>query len=111
MKVPSTLQAIVGIQALSLVLRPFMVILVCVFGLISKSIAQSNPAYTRSYLNNIVELGLSDYGIITGEDSSNIYFIAVRRIITEKQDYAERIAPVLKKVNSLEEPTGRRQLS
>ncbi|MFC0773705.1 hypothetical protein [Terrimonas alba] len=99
MKIPSTLRAFISAaQGRNLFLRHF--IITTIFGLLflTKLMAQSNPAYTRSYLNNIVEIGLSDYGIITGEDSSNIYFIAVRRVITEKQDYAERIAPVIKKV-------------
>lgn len=53
---------------------------------------QTNAAYTRSYLNNIVELGLSDYGLITGEDSLHLYFVAVR------ETKAERILTTLKTV-------------
>jgi hypothetical protein len=64
------------------------------FLLISRiSIAQqTNAAYTRSYLNNVVELSLSDYGVITGEDSLHLYFIAVR------EAKHERIMPTLKTV-------------
>jgi hypothetical protein len=73
MKIPSTLQAFIGTApGRSLFLRHFIITMI--FGLLflTKAMAQSNPAYTRSYLNNIVEIGLSDYGIITGEDSSSI---------------------------------------
>ncbi len=60
--------------------------------------AQTNPEYTRSYLNNIVEIGLSDFGLITGEDSVNIYFIAVRRSLIEKDAFPEKILNTLKQV-------------
>ena len=53
---------------------------------------QTNAAYTRSYLNNVVELSLSDYGVITGEDSLHLYFIAIR------EAKHERILPTLKTV-------------
>lgn len=45
---------------------------------------QTNATYTRSYLNNVVELGLSDYGLITGEDSLHLYFVAIREAKTER---------------------------
>ena len=49
------------------------------------SIAQPpNSNYTRSYLNNIVEIGLSDFGLIIAEDSTHIFFIAVRQTANEK---------------------------
>jgi hypothetical protein len=60
--------------------------------------AQTNPTYTRSYLNNVVDIGLSDYGLITAEDTSNIYFIAVRRSKFEKDAYPEKIANTIKQV-------------
>ncbi len=72
-------------------------ILVCLF-FSSVTIAQTNPEYTRSYLNNVVEIGLSDFGLITGEDSTNIYFIAVRRSLIEKDDFPEKIANTIKQV-------------
>src|SRR5688572_33072896 len=66
-------------------------ILICLF--FSRiSIAQTGAAYTRSYLNNVVEIGLSDFGVIISEDSTHIYFIAVR------QTAYERIANTLKVV-------------
>lgn len=48
------------------------------------SVAQNGANYTRSYLNNVVEIGLSDFGVIISEDSTNIYFIAVRHTTNEK---------------------------
>jgi hypothetical protein len=60
--------------------------------------AQTNPTYTRSYLNNVVDIGLSDYGIITAEDTANLYFIAVRRSKFEKDAYPEKIANTIKQV-------------
>lgn len=59
-------------------------IISCLFFARTGSAQQNNAAYTRSYLNNIVELGLSDYGLITGEDSLHLYFIAIRETKTER---------------------------
>lgn len=64
----------------------------------SVSFAQSNPEYTRSYLNNVVEIGLSDFGLVTGEDSTHIYFVAVRRSLIEKDAFPEKIANTIKQV-------------
>ncbi len=72
-------------------------IITCFF-VYGQTIAQTNPAYTRSYLNNVVEIGLGDYGLITGEDSSHIYFIAVRRSVNSKNDFAEKIVSNIKQV-------------
>ncbi len=66
------------------------------FSLAARS--QTNPELTRSYLNNVVEIGLSDFGLVTGEDSTNIYFIAVRRSLIQKDDYPEKILNTLKQV-------------
>ncbi len=63
----------------------------------TKMMAQS-PEYTRSYLNNVVELGLGDFGLITAEDSANVYFIAVRRAVAIKDYPAEKIANSIKSV-------------
>ena len=60
-----------------------LTIIICFF--FSKiGITQSSPSYTRSYLNNVVEIGLSDFGLIISEDSSNIYFVIVRQTAYEK---------------------------
>ena len=72
-------------------------ILPCLF-FSSVSFAQNNPEYTRSYLNNVVEIGLSDFGLITGEDSTHIYFVAVRRSLIEKDAFPEKIANTIKQV-------------
>ncbi len=58
----------------------------------------ANPTYTRSYLNNVVDIGLSDYGLITAEDTANLYFIAVRRSQFAKDAYPEKIANTIKQV-------------
>jgi len=60
--------------------------------------AFAQPSYTRSYLDNVVEIGLSDFGIITAQDSSNIYFITVRRSLAEKNSFPEKISNSLKTV-------------
>ncbi|MGZ8558890.1 MAG: hypothetical protein ACXWWC_11170, partial [Chitinophagaceae bacterium] len=73
-------------------------LLFCFLFFSTVTLAQTNPEYTRSYLNNVVEIGLSDFGLITGEDSTNIYFIAVRRSVMEKDDYPEKIANTIKQV-------------
>ncbi|HKZ68149.1 MAG TPA: hypothetical protein VJ111_17400 [Chitinophagaceae bacterium] len=74
-----------------------IVFIVCFF-FSKETIAQTNPEYTRSYLNNLVEIGLSDYGLITAEDSTQLYFIAVRRSLTEKKAFPEKIANSIKQV-------------
>lgn len=60
--------------------------------------AFAQPSYTRSYLDNVVEIGLSDFGVITAQDSGNIYFIAVRRSLNEKNAFAEKITNTIKTV-------------
>ena len=78
-------------QSFGFPLGRIIFILICLF--FSRiSIAQNSAAYTRSYLNNVVEIGLSDFGVIISEDSTHIYFIAVR------QTAHERIANTLKVV-------------
>lgn len=65
--------------------------------------SKKNPVFTqtftaRYFINNIVDIGLSDFGVITAEDSANIYFIAVRRALAEKDAYPERILPSIRSV-------------
>jgi hypothetical protein len=62
----------------------------------SREIMAQSPEYTRSYLNNVVEIGLGDFGLITAEDSANVYFIAVRRAVAVKDYPAERITNSIK---------------
>jgi hypothetical protein len=65
------------------IINRLIIIIICLF--FSRiSIAQTDPAYTRSYLNNVVEIGLSDFGLIISEDSTHIYFITVRQPAYEK---------------------------
>ncbi|HTD94601.1 MAG TPA: hypothetical protein VK644_12335 [Chitinophagaceae bacterium] len=45
--------------------------------------AQTATIDPRSYVNNLVDIGLSDFGLITGEDSTHIYFICIRHVATE----------------------------
>ncbi|MGZ8510375.1 MAG: hypothetical protein ACXWWA_08365 [Chitinophagaceae bacterium] len=70
-------------QLLSFPICRILFILICLF-LSRISIAQTSANYTRSYLNNVVEIGLSDFGVIISEDSTDIYFIAVRHTVYEK---------------------------
>ena len=79
------------------VVSRIIVIIVCLF-FSKENIAQTNPEYTRSYLNNLVEIGLSDYGLITAEDSTQLYFIAVRRSLIEKDAFPEKITNSIKQV-------------
>lgn len=64
--------------------------------------AQKTPAvtqvYARDFINNIVDVGLSDFGLITAEDSVNIYFVAVRHSVAEKNAPSEVIAKSIKQV-------------
>jgi hypothetical protein len=55
-------------------------------------------SYTRSYLDNVVEIGLSDFGLITAQDSASIYFIVVRRSQVEKNSMPEKITNTIKTV-------------
>jgi hypothetical protein len=64
----------------------------------SREIIAQTPEYTRSYLNNVVEIGLGDFGLITAEDSANVYFIAVRRSVAVKDYPAEKITNSIKSV-------------
>jgi hypothetical protein len=73
------------------------ILLVSVLFFSSKIMAQ-RPEYTRSYLNNVVEVGLGDFGLITAEDSASVYFIAVRRAQAIKDYPAEKIANSIKLV-------------
>lgn len=63
----------------------------------SRSLGQMS-SYTRSYIDNVVEIGLSDFGLVTAQDSANIYFIAVRRSLFEKNSMPEKIANSIKTV-------------
>lgn len=75
-----------------------IIFIVTCFFFSKETFAQTNPTYTRSYLSNVVDIGLSDFGLITGEDSMHIYFIAVRRSLNEKNSFAEKIASNIKQV-------------
>jgi hypothetical protein len=77
------------------VTRTILLVSVLVF---SKEIIAQSPEYTRSYLNNVVEIGLGDFGLITAEDSANVYFIAVRRSQAVKDYPAEKITNSIKSV-------------
>lgn len=46
--------------------------------------AQAPSVDPRSYINNVVDIGLSDFGLITGQDSTHLYFICIRSTATEK---------------------------
>lgn len=87
--------------SISPVFRRFASIIVAfmIFLFFSKnSWGQTDPKYTRSYLNNVVDIGLSDFGLITAEDTANLYFIAVRRSQFAKDAMPEKIANTIKQV-------------
>ena len=78
---------------------PIIRILIITFFLVfaSRSFGQMS-SYTRSYIDNVVEIGLSDFGLVTAQDSANIYFIAVRRSQFDKNSMPEKIANTIKTV-------------
>jgi len=56
------------------------------------SSAQSTPADLRGFVNNVVEIGVSEFGFITAEDSAHIYFVAIRHSLNER-DYPAEVVP------------------
>ena len=76
----------------------FRTIIVASFLVVSSGSFAQMPAYTRSYLDNVVEIGLSDFGLITAQDSSNIFFIVVRRSQFEKNAMPDKITNTIKAV-------------
>lgn len=76
----------------------FRIIIIVSFLFFSSGLFAQLSSYTRSYIDNVVEIGLSDFGLITAQDSANIYFIAVRRSQNDKSGFAEKITNTLKTV-------------
>jgi hypothetical protein len=62
---------------------PRLLFLCLLFLACSVSRAQTATIDPRSYVGNLVDIGLSDFGLITGEDSTHIYFICIRHVATE----------------------------
>lgn len=61
------------------------------------SIAQtSTPADMRGFVNNVVEVGVSEFGFITAEDSARIYFVIIRHSLNEKNYPAEVVPQTFK---------------
>ncbi|HEX2847460.1 MAG TPA: hypothetical protein VHN59_13010 [Chitinophagaceae bacterium] len=56
------------------------------------SSAQANTADLRGFVNNVVEIGVSEFGFITAEDSVHIYFVTIRHSLNEK-NYPAEIVP------------------
>src|SRR5882672_4597166 len=74
-------------------LSRLLLLFTCLFisrGLIAQT--HPGPVNTRNFLNNIVEIGLRDFGLVTGEDSTHIYFIAVRHTQPEKDRGMDPVA-------------------
>src|SRR4030095_7367203 len=76
----------------------FRIIIVALFLIVSSGSFAQMSSYTRSYLDNVVEIGLSDFGLITAQDSTSIYFIVVRRSQFEKDAMPEKITNTIKSV-------------
>lgn len=62
----------------------------CLFPFFSS--AQSATADMRGFVNNVVEIGVSEFGFITAEDSADIYFVAIRHSLNEK-NYPAEVVP------------------
>jgi len=61
------------------------------------STAQSTtPADMRGFVNNVVEVGVSEFGFITAEDSSHIYFVTIRHSLNERNYPAEVVPQTFK---------------
>jgi hypothetical protein len=73
-------------------LKPFLWAMLagCLFPFLSS--AQSATADMRGFVNNVVEIGVSEFGFITAEDSTDIYFVAIRHSLNEK-NYPAEIVP------------------
>lgn len=61
------------------------------------STAQSTtPADMRGFVNNVVEVGVSEFGFITAEDSTRIYFVTIRHSLNERNYPAEVVPQTFK---------------
>ena len=76
----------------------FRIIVVASFLFFSSGSFAQMSSYTRSYLDNVVEIGLSDFGLVTAQDSASIYFIVVRRSQFDKNSMPEKITNTIKSV-------------
>jgi hypothetical protein len=70
-------------------LFPFLGMLLIAILLNLSSVAQSNTADMRGFVNNVVEVGVSEFGFVTAEDSTNIYFVIIRHTGNERNYPAE----------------------
>ncbi len=67
--------------------RPLCLLMLTAFLFFSQANqAQVAPYDTRDFLNNVVEIGLSDFGLVTGEDSTHIFFVCVRNTASDRID-------------------------
>ena len=70
-------------------LFPFLGTLLIAMLLDLSSSAQSNTPDMRGFVNNVVEVGVSEFGFVTAEDSASIYFVIIRHTGTERNYPAE----------------------
>ncbi|MCG2616885.1 hypothetical protein LZZ85_21490 [Terrimonas sp. NA20] len=70
-------------------LFPFLGMLLTAMLLDLSSSAQSSTADTRGFVNNVVEVGVSEFGFVTAEDSASIYFVIIRHTGNERNYPAE----------------------
>ncbi|MBO9660299.1 MAG: hypothetical protein J7527_15875 [Chitinophagaceae bacterium] len=73
-------------------LFPFLGMLLTALLLNLSLLAQSGPADMRGFVNNVVEVGVSEFGFVTAEDSVNIYFVIIRHTGNER-NYPPEITP------------------
>ena len=73
-------------------LFPFFGMLLTALLLNLSLLAQSGPADMRGFVNNVVEVGVSEFGFVTAEDSANIYFVIIRHTGNER-NYPPEITP------------------
>ncbi len=73
-------------------LFPFLGMLLTALLLNLSLLAQSGPADMRGFVNNVVEVGVSEFGFVTAEDSASIYFVIIRHTGNER-NYPPEITP------------------
>lgn len=72
------------------------VLLAAILSTLSCYAQNSTPADMRGFVNNVVEIGVSEFGFITAEDSANIYFVTVRHSLNERNYPAEVVPQAFK---------------
>lgn len=77
-------------------LMPYLLALLAGCLISISSSAQSTTADKRGFVNNVVDIGVSEFGFITAEDSTRIYFVTIRHSLNEKNYPAEVVPQTIK---------------